>query len=340
MDAKITKKRLGHMLSYDWIKIVALVVAAIIFWWLIFSVASTKITPAQEFSIFNYTGTYSGDRYSALVSGVKKDGALSYDILKVNAYDVTGSGGESEAIISTRLQTNEGDIVFVANSKDGVNEEKMQYPTDTDATYVPTYLQQFLTSYYYAATEIKEGENSLLSRMNAYLSPFFQGEFTKDALIDEEAVKTAFYKRIKQLNDKRFKTAKQKKKGLQQELARVEKLRESYFDFVDYLDKGIIALEQTYYYEQYYDGTVVKKTGNFAVNLSPGKDNPKLRNIAYYYKTVLDEEGFEQHVPTTENMCAVLVDVVGKKYDYSVYETVSFICYLVEHYVIDETENK
>lgn len=332
MDAKITKKRLGHMLSYDWIKIVAIITAVIVFWWLIFSVAATKITPAQEFSIFNYTRTYSGERYSSLVTGVKKDGALSYDVLKVNAYDVTGSKAEADTVLSARLQTEEGDILFVANSAEGVDEKSTQYPTDTEETYVPTYLQQFLTSYYYGVPDLVEEETGLLPRMNAYLSPFYHGDLENGEL-DEAAVKTAFFARIKKLKDKRFKTDKEKKKGFEQELVRVEKLRESYLKFHKYLEEDVIRLEETFYYVKYYDGRVVKRTGKYAVNLSPDKENEKLRSVAYYYKTETDEEGLTHYVKTTENMCAVLLDVVGEKYDYSVFETVSFICYLVEHYV-------
>jgi hypothetical protein len=156
--------------------------------------------------------------------------------------------------------------------------------------------------------------------------------------LDEEAVKTAFYKRIKKLKDKRFKTDKQKKDGLAQELVRVEKLRQSYLDFNRYLDEGVIALQETFYYVKYYDGRVVKKTGKFAVNLSPdGKnDTTNLQQVAYYYKQEEDEEGFSKPVKTTKDMCAVLLDVVGEKYDYSVYETVSFICYLVENYILEK----
>ena len=54
MDAKITKQRLGRLLSYDWIKIIALAVAAIVVWSLIFTMTATRITAAQQFSVFNY----------------------------------------------------------------------------------------------------------------------------------------------------------------------------------------------------------------------------------------------------------------------------------------------
>ena len=53
---KITKKRLNILLSYDWIKIILLAVAAILVWSLIFTMTATRVTPAQNFTIFNYTG--------------------------------------------------------------------------------------------------------------------------------------------------------------------------------------------------------------------------------------------------------------------------------------------
>ena len=332
MDAKITKKRLGHMLSYDWIKIVALVVALIVAWWFIFSATATKITPAQEFSVFNYLGTHSGDKYSDLVRGVKKDKALSYDILKVNTFDLTVGKSETDTILSARLQTNEGDILFVPHSLEGVD-EKTKYPTDGEESYTPTYLQQFLTGYYYAAAELDDPENGFLTRMNAYLSPFYHGDLENGEL-DESAVKTAFTKRIKKLKDKRFKTEKQKNAGFQKELARVEQLKKNYFQFLEYLESGVVALEETFYYVQTYDGKVEKRTGKYAVNLSPNKNNEKLMDVAYYYKEEEDEDGFTHSVPTTENMCAVVLDVVGNKYEYSIFETVSFLCYLIENYVI------
>ena len=45
MDAKITKKRLNILLSYDWIKIILLAVAAILVWSLIFTMTATRVTP-------------------------------------------------------------------------------------------------------------------------------------------------------------------------------------------------------------------------------------------------------------------------------------------------------
>ncbi len=46
MDAKITKKRLGAMLSYDWLKIVGVAAAIIVVWMLIFQMTATRIMPS------------------------------------------------------------------------------------------------------------------------------------------------------------------------------------------------------------------------------------------------------------------------------------------------------
>ena len=73
MDAKITKKRLNIFLSYDWIKILLAAVAAILVWSLIFTTAATRVTQAQNFTIFNYTGTKGTSRFNVLNSPARKE---------------------------------------------------------------------------------------------------------------------------------------------------------------------------------------------------------------------------------------------------------------------------
>ena len=66
MDAKITKKRLGHLLSYDWIKMILAVVLAIVVWSLVFTTSATRITNTQRFVVCNYLNTrfaYSATAY-------------------------------------------------------------------------------------------------------------------------------------------------------------------------------------------------------------------------------------------------------------------------------------
>ena len=69
MDAKITKKRLNILLSYDWIKIILVAVAMIVLWSLVFTMTATRVTNAQNFTIFNYTGTSANSRFNSYSVG-------------------------------------------------------------------------------------------------------------------------------------------------------------------------------------------------------------------------------------------------------------------------------
>ena len=80
MDAKITKQRLSHLLSYDWLKIVGLIAVAILVWSLIFTMTATRITAAQQFTVINYTGNaaLTGREFSTTFQKFHRDGVFSY----------------------------------------------------------------------------------------------------------------------------------------------------------------------------------------------------------------------------------------------------------------------
>ena len=48
MDAKITKQRLGLLLSYDWIKIIGICAAAVLVWALLFTTMATRATTSKR----------------------------------------------------------------------------------------------------------------------------------------------------------------------------------------------------------------------------------------------------------------------------------------------------
>lgn len=56
MDAKITKQRLGLLLSYDWIKILGICAAAVLVWALLFTTMATRATNGQSFEMYLYPG--------------------------------------------------------------------------------------------------------------------------------------------------------------------------------------------------------------------------------------------------------------------------------------------
>ena len=334
MDAKITKKRLGLMLSYDWFKMVLTAAAFIVVWALVFTTSATRITSAQEFSIFNYTGTYVGSRFNYLPAELKKGGAFSYDVLKINATDVTLADGQDDTLMSSRITINDADAVFVAKTTEGLD-SVLTYQDENGETveFTPTYLERFLMAYPPYVADFDDDENGYLNKMYAYLSPYYDGNLETGSLNKSYAEKE-FRARVKRLKDKRFKTESKIKAGLQKEYERIEKLKANYLKFQGYLQDGVIVLEESSWLWQDSSGKVHKQTGYFSINLSPNKDIEKLRSVCYYEKMVKDEGGIERKVPTTENVQIVLLDCLKKKEAYGLFESLALVNHIVEEYIL------
>ena len=78
MDAKITKQRLSRMLSYDWLKIIGMIVGICVVWSLVFTMTATQITPTQKFYTYSYVGTNFTD---AFAKEYKKE-VFSYEVIE------------------------------------------------------------------------------------------------------------------------------------------------------------------------------------------------------------------------------------------------------------------
>ena len=299
MDAKITKKRLNILLSYDWIKIILLAVAAILVWSLIFTMTATRVTPAQNFTIFNYTGTSVTDRFNSYSSLKGKD-VFSYEILEISTTDITTGKNYSE-------------------------NEDVSYADPNGEAYHPTYLQQFLYSYYSIAAEM----DKYLEEMEVYLDNYYNGDY-KAGVADTAKIEQDFRARIKRFKDKRFKNETQIQKGLKDELTRIENYRKALVDFNGYLEDGYVELtETTLYLQNSSTGETLTLTGKYSINLCPDERMKNLKNDVYYYKTVKDENDEEKTVPTAEDINIVLLDFHNDKYAYSRWEGLCFVNYLI-----------
>lgn len=341
MDARITKKRLGVMLSYDWIKIIALAAAVILFWTFMFSWTATKLTAAQEFTIFSYRGTYVGEAFTTSSAKLKKEGVFSYDIQKVSAQDITLGGSEMEQVMEARLSTGEGDVAFVPDTLEGVS-ETLKFKAEDGTEYTPTYLEQFVNRYVSSIAELADETKGLLARTKAYLDPLYGGNATADAVMDEAAVEKEFRARIKRLKDKRFKKQSEIKAGLEQEKARVRMIFENYHEFTGYLADGTVEFVHVDVCLWDMDGNAHTRSGKYAINISPNKDS-RVRELAYYYRKDVetDELGVEHEhdVPTSENMTLVVLDVFRgdyAKYGYGIFETLSYVNYIVRNYTMQD----
>lgn len=332
MDAKITKKRLNILLSYDWIKILLTAAAAILVWSLLFTMTATRVTQAQNFTIFNYTGTSVTSRFNSYENLLKSNGVFSYDVLEITPTDVTTGNEYSETLVQTRVSTGEGDALFAANVDLGVETE---YSRPDGTTFHPTYLEQFLYNYFNTAEDL--GEGGYFDDMAAYLNNYYYGDYTKGEA-DEQKIESDFLARIKKLNDKRFKTSEEKREGFQQEKERLEKQRTALISFLGYLDAGYVELQQTTLYFQDADGNPVEKTGYYSINLCPDERMSDLKNDVFYSKTVEVESG-EVRVSAADDICLVLLNVAEDKYQYARFEGLSFVNYLIETHCSALQEN-
>lgn len=326
MDAKITKKRLNIFLSYDWIKIILAAAAAILVWSLLFTTTATRVTQAQNFTIFNYTGTSGLSAFTSYPDTLRKKNIFSYDVLEITSTDITTAGEYEQTILQTRVSTGEGDALFAANIPHESNSSVKAVDENGDPTEYYTYLEEFLYSYYSIAETF--GEGGYLDQMAEYLDGYYHGDY-KSGIADKEKIEQDFRARIKKLKDKRFKSESKIKSGIEQELDRIEGYRESLVNFLGYLDKGYITLEETELRLQDYNGNEMIKKNYYSINLCPDERMSDLRKDVCYSKTITDEDG-EKRVSSAENIHIVLLNVADEKYQYTRWEGLSFVNYLIE----------
>ena len=221
MDAKITKQRLAVFLSYDWLKILGVVAAAILLLYVLFVMITTRPTIAQVYTVYTYYGLNIGRDSPSLERNL--NGKFSYEILEVEMENFE-EGSLGEQALSARRGVLEGDVVLAAGfteAQDGITPFERVCANYTSFIAGP---QVTLKGFYDIPAFMEETRN--------YLTRFFdlpQTEtdetFTGGEPIAER-VEEAFYGRNG--SDKRFKTQAQKEAGVAEERARVLKIREDF----------------------------------------------------------------------------------------------------------------
>ena len=364
MDAKITKKRLGEFLSYEWIKIIAIAVAVILFWSTLFTMTSARLTVDQVFTVINYSGTTVGEdftEYSSILTGKK---VLSYEVNEVSVMDITANeGAMSGTLLDTRLTTGEGDVMYVADIEG--DDLPQVVATDEDGNPIPavdgqgnpvldsqgnptyqmkknTYLQQFLTSrYYYTVMPLEDvtysrGEETftqkgVLTTVDEYLSLYFEKEGGVYASnIDREAVESDFRARVAETKDKRFRNESLIQSGIEQEIERLQKYREAYQSFLGHLDNQTVVPTLSKLVFSDGENTLVIK-GAYSLNLCPNEQMKNLKEDVFYYQ---GEEGKEEKTATDINLIFLNLDGSRKEF---VGEKLLFVNYLVNRYKAVET---
>lgn len=319
MDAKITKKRLSHMLSYDWLKIILACVVAIVVWTLVFTTSATRITSAQQFSVFSYKGNILGGKFSASFNGALENGVFSHEVLELTTNDLDMANEYMHTVLEARLATNEGDVIFVADAPD----EETAYEEDGETKYL-SYLESFVGSWYYKLMRL-DGEEGYFANMASYLNAYYNGDYETGEL-NKSLVESSFRARIKENKDKRYKTEAQINAGIEGEYARFEKYRTALINFNNYVEKGYVTFTDVTL--QNANGEAVTRT--YGVNICPTEAMEGLKEVVGYVEKVEDENGVVKSNLTAKNMnvCFFNLDV-EEGFEY---ESLLYVNYIIESY--------
>ena len=301
MDAKITKKRLGHQLSYDWIKIAGTCILAVVLLLVLFTTIATRPTAGQTFDFYTFYNVFFHSDELGTLDDLKRGGALSFDIQQLNTYEVTSTGYE-DMVLSTRFAAGEGDVLVAADVGDVYAEDGSGALTDLSG------LKEFLYTYRgncmwlgtdgqpytddpaYSGMEF----SNYFADCAAYLDKYFPGAGYHDAVtagqytaldtsatLDTETgvVEADFRERMK--GDKRFKTEEQIKEGIKDEYDRLENLRDAFVRVWNSVktDGAIRVNEMTFSVDTDGDGTAETYNWSYSFDIS-GLEN--IHNLLYY----------------------------------------------------------
>ena len=321
MDAKITKTRIAHMLSYDWLKIVGVALALMLFWNFIFTITATLPRPSQQFTVFNHSANQalSEDFYDDLNGMINN--AFSYEVIEIAENDLVTTGQYASALTEARLQLDEGDVMFIPKLVD----PSTAYEENGETKYEADYLQSFLRrygSYVYDLDPEKEG--GYFYELKAYLNGYYE-DYQSAETIDRAKIEKDFRARAKKNQDKRFKTEEALAWGAQKEIERIQKYRDAFLKFEDFERRGVVAFEEVEVERGEY-----QFKGKFALNICPSEDTmDEIKKYASYAQTVVDENGKEKIKITAKDMCVMFFDTKGTEKSFE-YESLLYVVHLIE----------
>ena len=116
MDAKITKKRLSKLFTYEWIKIVARALAVIFLWLVVFELTETRIRPSQRFTVFNHSENraLTPETLDRLERPLNED-VFSSEVMEMDFQDLATADMYVYQTLISMLGVSHGDIMLLPN---------------------------------------------------------------------------------------------------------------------------------------------------------------------------------------------------------------------------------
>lgn len=320
MDARITKQRLGNLLSYDWLKMLVTIAIFVFLVVLLFTMTATRVTNAQTFTVYAYNDVTAGRDFNSLADKLKDEDVLSYDILETTTEKF--SADSQYDLYSLRRTTGEGTVMFVSDVR--------VYETDDDGNPVldengDPKIETESALYSLAMGSTVDSEDPFsgtlydckyyIESCAEYLSGFFEGDWETSNTLDEAAVRASFLERNS--GDKRYKNDEAREKGIADERQRILDLRDDYLVVLQCFENG--TFKYTEYTAKNVDGSSF--TSVLGINLG-GLE--KIADLAYY----TDGEGNQ----VVSNLNLVILYNNFHEANGLRFEPVTFLRYLYEEY--------
>ena len=326
MDVKITGKRLKNTLSYEWIKIIAFAVAAIFVWMLAFTTCATRATDGQQFYFVVFDDVYFDTETNAdMLSDMKKDGSLSYDVLKTQLNNVTKAGNYGALyMLNLRLTTKEGDVMIMNSGKLSAEET----PAEDGEEEEKTTAEQVLESGYVAdLLKFIESAGSYVKK--------FTSDGTVNGEINASKVETYFLtQRVKSARNykKTYNTDEKKSEGVKNEIERISHIQQAYSRVTAALKKAENAGVDLY---RYWDKPI-KYSGNEVIEREKtayGIDLTVLNSGATNKKELVKSWWLvdEENNATTDGLTFCVLDCTEDDEDLQ-FEALTALDYVIRNY--------
>ena len=322
MDAKITKKRLAQMLAYDWLKIVAVILAVIFAWTLLFGMTGTRITPAQQFTVINYKSNVLLEKTGFANSYQKaaSDKIFSKEVLELKQEDLARSTSQANLMLQARVSVAEGDVIVLPNIPDADS----AYERDGQTLY-DSHLQSLMLGYGHLLYNLDPtAEDGFFKQMERYVYGYYE-----NGQLNEEKVEQDFLARIQKNKDKRYKNQSQIDAGIQADKERIQKYYDGLTEFYGYVGEGLVSFTRVQAFDRNKEDELLYD-GQYFLNLCPDTSTMGgLSKIFAYEKQEVNEEtGATQKVITAENMHVAFFKFAEVEEGFA-YESLLYINYLI-----------
>ncbi len=313
------------MLSYDWLKILCAIAAAVTALVLFFTMVRVRPARAQNF-IVHFYGDYDYGTDFTMLSDVLEQ-RLSYDVLSVRA-DRFGTGMMDGASYTARRSSGEGSVAIAsAYAEEGQTSSYAQLMGIALGSTAGT-AQETLGMFYEA--------DKFFAGLEDYLARFFGEEWKSGEIDRAEAEKCFRARNVDGPNNKnRYRTEAQVAAGVEDEVKRLTNLRSDYLYLIDPAHGGLGAEGGLLSYATYTSEVTISETEKEERVYRAGVNIGKLTHLS----SLAQYSGAEGKAAHDEFVFLIYNNGAGNYEDGTndgrddlKYEAVTFLKYLVEQY--------